>query len=161
MSNPVGPSGDSGASEEPSEAACDESSAPLREAIFEIPPGSAAPRTARQLLDDVMQLWDCDDSDDVAALLTSELVTNVVRHARTDLLLEVSLRACVLRIAATDHDPRLPQPRQPTADAENGRGLHLIETLARSWGVVARPGGKTVWFEIPVTPRPARPTNQG
>jgi anti-sigma regulatory factor (Ser/Thr protein kinase) len=127
-----------------------------RAIFFEIPAGANAPRTARQLVDDVMVLWECDDIDDVAALLTSELVTNVVRHARTDLLLEVSLRSSLLRVAASDDDPTMPQLRQTDPDAESGRGLYLIDALAHQWGVEPRADGKTVWFDVPVTQRPAR-----
>jgi anti-sigma regulatory factor (Ser/Thr protein kinase) len=134
---------------------------PDRQAIFEIPPGDAAPRTARRLLDDVMQLWDCDDPAHVAALLTSELVTNVVRHARTDLLLEVSLRESLLRIAATDDDPTLPELRRAGPDAVSGRGLYLIDTLAHAWGVVPRENGKTVWFDVVVISRSGGPIGGG
>jgi anti-sigma regulatory factor (Ser/Thr protein kinase) len=126
---------------------------PTLQAVFEIPPGSAAPRTARQLLDDLMQLWDCDDPAHVAALLTSELVTNVVRHARTDLRLEVSLRESILRVAATDDDPTLPALKSVGPDAESGRGLYLIDSLAHSWGVTPRAHGKTVWFDVVVVKR--------
>jgi anti-sigma regulatory factor (Ser/Thr protein kinase) len=130
-----------------------------RQAVFEIPPGSAAPRTARQLLDDLMQLWDCDDPAHVAALLTSELVTNVVRHARTDLLLEVSLQASILRVAASDDDPTLPALKRVGPGAESGRGLYLIDSLARSWGVTPRDDGKTVWFDVVVTKRSTGPSS--
>jgi anti-sigma regulatory factor (Ser/Thr protein kinase) len=124
---------------------------------FDIPAGSNAPKTARQLLSDVLALWDCDDVDDVAALLTSELVTNVVKHARTDLVLEVSLRSSILRVAATDDDPTLPERRTPDAEATTGRGLYLIEALAHEWGVEPRPGGKTVWFDVQLHPKAAEP----
>jgi anti-sigma regulatory factor (Ser/Thr protein kinase) len=151
MDNPVASPGESGHG----------GGSAVREAIFEIPPGSAAPRTARRLLDDVMQLWDCDDPAHVAALLTSELVTNVVRHARTDLLLEVTLQASILRVAASDDDPRLPELRRVGPDAESGRGLYLIDSLAHAWGVVPRENGKTVWFDIVVTSRSGGPIGGG
>jgi len=149
MTNPV---------TEPGDAGGDDSMPPRdlppdREAVFEIPPGAAAPRTARRLVDDVMRLWDCDDPAHVAALLTSELVTNVVRHARTDLLLEVSLRESILRVAASDDDPTLPHLRRVGTDALSGRGLFLIDTLAHAWGVLPREDGKTVWFDVVVSAR--------
>jgi hypothetical protein len=118
-----------------------------RAIFFEIPAGANAPRTARQLVDDVMVLWECDDIDDVAALLTSELVTNVVRHARTDLLLEVSLRSSLLRVAASDDDPTTPQLRQTDPDAESV-GAFISSTRsptsgASSRGPTGRPCGST------------------
>jgi anti-sigma regulatory factor (Ser/Thr protein kinase) len=153
MSSGLPPSGTDGADSD--QGSTRSSPRDSRAIFFEIPAGANAPRTARQLLDDVMALWDCDDVNEVAALLTSELVTNVVRHARTDLLLEVSLRASLLRVAATDEDPTIPQlgPVRPSPTAESGRGLHLINTLAHRWGIESRGNGKTVWFDVVVRER--------
>ena len=123
-----------------------------REAAFDIAPDPTAPAQARRLVDEMMKLWDCDDPDDVAILLTSELITNVVRHARTNLRLEVSLRAMTLRIAATDEIPAPPQLRPMDTDSEGGRGLALINSLAHQWGITPRERGKTVWFEVVVQP---------
>ena len=123
-----------------------------REATFDIPPDPTAPAQARRLIDQMMKLWDCDDPDDVAILLTSELVTNVVRHARSNLRLEVSLRAMTLRIAATDEFQAPPQLRPMNISSEGGRGLALINSLAKRWGVTPNERGKTVWFEVVVEP---------
>jgi serine/threonine-protein kinase RsbW len=46
-----------------------------------------------------------------------------------------SLCACLLRF---------PAPTEPS-----GRGLRIVEALARAWGTVDSPGGKTVWFTLP------------
>ena len=123
-----------------------------REAAFDIAPDPTAPAQARRLIDQMMKLWDCDDPDDVAILLTSELVTNVVRHARTNLRLEVRLQAMTLRIAATDEVPELPQLRPMNTSSEGGRGLALINSMAKRWGVTTHERGKTVWFEVVVEP---------
>jgi anti-sigma regulatory factor (Ser/Thr protein kinase) len=82
-------------------------------------------------------------------LLTSEIVTNVVRHARTDAELWLDLREHTVVFACFDRDPTLPQRRQPGPTDENGRGLQLIETIASSWGVEPLPGkGKVVWVTL-------------
>lgn len=145
--------------EEPETDACDqmvnagvpEPGVP-REAAFDITPDPTAPAQARLLIDQIMKLWDCDDPADVAILLTSELVTNVVRHARSNLRLEVSLQAMTLRIAATDEIPALPQVRPMNTSSEGGRGLALIDSLAKRWGITPHERGKTVWFEVVVEP---------
>jgi hypothetical protein len=35
-------------------------------------------------------------------------------------------------------------------DETSGRGLHILATLATSWGVRRRRLGRTVWFELPI-----------
>lgn len=55
-----------------------------------------------------------------------------------------------LRVAVSDANGRLPEPRQAAPDDESGRGLTLVAVLADDWGAVRRDGGigKTVWFEL-------------
>jgi anti-sigma regulatory factor (Ser/Thr protein kinase) len=87
---------------------------------------------------------------EAATLLTSELVTNGVRHAGTGMRLAVS-RADerTVRIAVTDRAPEADlRPRVSPDDAEGGRGLFLVEQLASGWGSYADGDGKTVWFEL-------------
>lgn len=84
-------------------------------------------------------------------LLTSELVTNVIRHTQSDCELVVSLEGETLRIEAWDEGPGWPVLRYPPPEGESGRGLVLVEMLARGWGTDAIPGGgKRVWFELAV-----------
>lgn len=81
-------------------------------------------------------------------LMTSELVTNAVLHARTTLDVEVVVTARFLVVGV--HDLDLATPLQtPYADREGGWGLGLVEVLAQSWAVDRHPGGgKTVWFRL-------------
>jgi anti-sigma regulatory factor (Ser/Thr protein kinase) len=90
---------------------------------------------------------------DEVELLTSEVVTNAIRHARVDPLAEVILRVD----ASSDHvrvevlNPGLsfdpPVPATPGVSG-TGLGLFLVDTLADAWGV-DREGSRTkVWFEI-------------
>ncbi|MET8249472.1 ATP-binding protein [Streptomyces sp. NPDC005202] len=60
-----------------------------------------------------------------------------------------------LRIAVTDANEALPQPRRPSPDDESGgRGLTLVAALADEWGAEPRACGigKTVWFLLAVKP---------
>lgn len=88
------------------------------------------------------------DLVDAAGLLVSELVTNAVVHARTDVTLRATIRRGVLRIEVADGSPVVPTPRRPSGLAGTGRGLQLVDRLANRWGVQKSRGGKTIWFEL-------------
>jgi len=109
----------------------------------------ASPARARAFLVDQLSEWGCLHLLEVGALLTSELVTNVVLHASTPMVLAVSLTSTqVLRVEVTDLAPDRPlRPRLPGTSTE-GRGLALVAALASRWGVEPREGGKTVWVEL-------------
>ncbi|MDQ0990858.1 SpoIIE family protein phosphatase [Streptomyces sp. V3I7] len=93
-------------------------------------------------------------ADDVT-IVVSELVTNAVVHAGTDLELVCALEqsgAAVVEV--TDHHPSR-APRDGGGETaydtpEYGRGLRLVATLAESWGVTYRTGAKTVWARLPL-----------
>jgi anti-sigma regulatory factor (Ser/Thr protein kinase) len=89
-----------------------------------------------------------------ALVVVSELVTNAVVHAGTDV--DVVLRmeeTGTLVVEATDQHPsRAPgntDPETPHDPAEYGRGLRLVAALAEAWGITYRPGTKTVWARLP------------
>ncbi len=121
----------------------------------------SVPQARRRLLDLMARIGGSGlEGIDVVALMLSELATNAVQHARTEFELEIAVtpEAALhrLRVSVTDQAPGMPVPQESTADAPNGRGLHLIEALADAWGIEVPCGrpGKTVWFEAPVGPRP-------
>lgn len=111
-------------------------------------PTSAA--GARGFVRRTLQDWQLVDLAWPASLVTSELVTNAQQHSATVLELSVGHASTRLRVAVHDHGGGAPTLRAATAaDATaqlGGRGLQIIETLSRSWGVFpTRPRGKTVW----------------
>lgn len=85
-----------------------------------------------------------------AALLTSELVTNAVLHAATPLSVTLHVLTGRIRVDVADGSPVIPALKEYGPDAATGRGLTLFNTLASGWGVHPVPGGKIVWFELPV-----------
>ena len=87
---------------------------------------------------------------EVAALLTSELVTNAVVHVGGTIRIRVTGGAGTVRVGVEDTSPAKPQPREAGDRAVTGRGLNLVEQLAARWGVddVDGGGGKVVWFEL-------------
>lgn len=98
------------------------------------------------------------DAACLALLLTSELVTNALRHAvrRGTEGSGIRLTACVasglLRVEVIDQDPRPPVVRDAELDSENGRGLAIVAACAKEWGTTPLTGGagKTVWFTLPL-----------
>lgn len=91
---------------------------------------------------------------DVATLLTSELVTNAVVHARARADVEVRYDSGnrQLRISVTNAGHGTLARRTPKAFEPTGRGLQIVENLAHRWGVEAPQGTQTttVWFILEV-----------
>lgn len=85
---------------------------------------------------------------ETAALLTSELVTNAVLHAATEITVTIRREPTGLRVEVADDDPQLPAVKQYDEAAATGRGLSVVTALADTWGVTRRGTGKVVWFEI-------------
>lgn len=87
-------------------------------------------------------------ADDVS-LVVSELVTNAVRYAEPPVTLEIEASDDEVTIAVADGSPGRPRRRDAHPDEEGGRGLALIDLLARETGVRPQPPGKTVWAALP------------
>lgn len=86
---------------------------------------------------------------DDTILLVSELVTNAVMHARTDIDLMASCVDGIIRVEVADLNTRTPVHGHTPVDATSGRGLNLVDDLAAAWGQESHEAGKTLWFEIP------------
>ena len=91
---------------------------------------------------------------DDALLLTSELVTNAVRHATGDIECFLWAGPEAIRVEVSDQSPDYPVPTVASPDALSGRGLQIVAALATRWGAAPDPSrsGKTVWFEISTGP---------
>lgn len=120
---------------------------------FTLPATAAAAGRARETVRGVMTGWGLGDEADTATLLVSELVTNAVRHAGTPLGISLLLTDDCVRVAVTDGVGSVwPHLAEPDLEAEGGRGLWLVDRLARSWGVSTEEDGKAVWFELGTHP---------
>ncbi|CAA9355569.1 MAG: Serine phosphatase RsbU, regulator of sigma subunit [uncultured Nocardioidaceae bacterium] len=81
-------------------------------------------------------------------LLTSELVTNAVLHARTTIRVGVVVGQEWIAVGVHDLD-LMTGLQEPYADREGGWGHSLVSALAHSWSTTRYPGGgKTVWFRL-------------
>jgi anti-sigma regulatory factor (Ser/Thr protein kinase) len=119
-----------------------------------LPPTAESASLARWLVNDLLKDLVDEDTRDTAALLTTELVSNAIRHTRDELGITVRLSGGRLRVGVSDSSHRRPQLVQVGTRDTSGRGLHLVDALAERWGVEpdARGLGKTVWFELPAEP---------
>jgi anti-sigma regulatory factor (Ser/Thr protein kinase) len=115
------------------------------------PADRTAVARARRFVRETLIGWGADDAMDDAVLLTSELATNAVIHARTPF--EVICRSAggVVQVEVVDGDGSrvLPAPaRGDDPDRTSGRGLLMPVMLAPEWGVSYAAASKTVWFRI-------------
>ncbi|MET7337164.1 SpoIIE family protein phosphatase [Nonomuraea sp. NPDC005650] len=143
---------------------------------------------ARRMASEAFSSWNVpEERAELACLLVSEVVTNVVLHAATatvprrELVVEgpplpfdeswdmpgfedevVGDKEFTLRlrrgeesvwVEVFDQDLRLPRIRSAGENDEGGRGLYLVDQLARRWGSRPTREGKAVWFEIPTRGR--------
>ena len=102
--------------------------------------------TARKFVGTALAGWGLQAED--TCLLTSELVTNAVVHGGTDITVSIKLLDRQIRVEVIDLNPALPRPAEPGTDATSGRGLRLVQGIARAWGTFGTPAQKTVWFEV-------------
>ena len=107
-------------------------------------------RAAREYVADALEAQGFHGDTEVALLLTSELVTNAVRHAATPFEITVDVDPDRVRVSVIDEDvDHGPRVRHPAPDDTNGRGLLLVEQLSAVWGSDRVGPGKSVWFTLP------------
>ncbi|MFI0370950.1 ATP-binding protein [Actinomadura sp. 1N219] len=119
--------------------------------VLALRPVEAAVRAARDTVRAAMEDWNRQDVNGDLELITSELVTNAIRHA-TAVTLVVSLPDdTTAMVEVWDDNPEGPSAPRADLHAEGGRGLLLVGALARSWGWRSTVGGKVTWAQT-VTP---------
>jgi serine/threonine-protein kinase RsbW len=106
-------------------------------------------REARQFLSAIL---DGRSAAADAILCLSELVTNATVHSRSrepggQFHVHVQLHPTHLRVEVTDQGG--PWAELATTDERNGRGLQIVDQLARTWGRTGNDQtGWTIWFEM-------------
>ncbi|MFJ5035996.1 SpoIIE family protein phosphatase [Streptomyces sp. NPDC088560] len=115
-----------------------------------------AVREARGFVHACLSDWGLADLSDDLELITSELVTNALVHAGGDVDLRLRASGDRVRLEVRDSDSAPPVPTvysltdEGSARAEHGRGLYLVDALARTWNVSPSGRGKTVWLEMDI-----------
>lgn len=123
---------------------------PVRRTKLELRPGTMAMPQARTMVAESCRKWGLTDLILPAELIMSELVSNAVQHAGTDLAASVVLRRELLHLTVSDGDPTPPRksPGYPPIGALSGRGLLLVDEFAAGWGCLPIEGGKVVWATL-------------
>jgi anti-sigma regulatory factor (Ser/Thr protein kinase) len=117
-------------------------------AELQLPPDYTAAARARRFVRATLQSWRLDGLIEDAELLTSELVTNAVLHARSSARLAIEYEGGPVRVSVCDNSATQPRLRDYGPNAVTGRGLLLVDRIAHRWGVEALDAGKCVWFEV-------------
>jgi len=108
----------------------------------------------RAFLRDLLERWDVAPESDEMQVLASEVVTNALIHAHSRVDLRLRKYPDRIRVEVQDSDPNPPIPTTLLEDeagneeAENGRGLLIVEALANAWGSSPAGRGKITWFEL-------------
>jgi hypothetical protein len=136
---------------------------PSQDAICPLRASGASPGIAREFTIATLRAWGLADLADDATVIVSELVTNALRYglpplpagfgAIDDRPIRLTLvrHGCLVVCVVADASRQEPLPRDPCDIAENGRGLHVIEALSRTWGWTPLPrAGKAVWAALAV-----------
>ncbi len=86
-----------------------------------------------------------------AELLACELVTNTLLHAHdaAEVTVAVAVGETVVHVEVTDDGTAgVPHWREASADAEGGRGFHMINEIAVRWGFLREKAGTCCWFDL-------------
>jgi serine/threonine-protein kinase RsbW len=104
---------------------------------------------ARAFIAMTLHGWGCDQMEEVAALLVSEVVTNAVEHVQSTALLRVRYEDGRVEVRVQDESDSLPMLQPSDPEGASGRGLMLVNALADRWGVEPLAGGgKSVYFAL-------------
>src|ERR1700761_2739181 len=112
---------------------------------FRLSAGPAAAAEARDRVRAAIRTWDVPVDPDVAVLLTSELVTNAIKHeAGKTITLFITCSYGHLRVDVHDTSRFFPRLLDANGEEEFGRGLPLVGWLARKFGLDLAPAGEAV-----------------
>lgn len=124
---------------------------PLRARAY-LPAGVNAPAAAREMVDSACARWGVPQMSPDAQLVISELVTNAVTHAGSELEVVAALDGRNIHLYVRDRDRGLPQLPASRLRARpkrlGGLGLMLVENLTTAWGTTFGAHGKTVWARL-------------
>lgn len=105
-------------------------------------------RRARQIIRDAVA--ETGGNPDTAELLTAELAANAVVHVHSSFELRWRPVPGGIRVEVVNDEPEMIVHLVEATDS-HGRGLAIVDRLARAWGVETHPDCKVVWFELPTT----------
>jgi anti-sigma regulatory factor (Ser/Thr protein kinase) len=117
---------------------------------FELPPSRSSVPTARHVLLELLRAWEVPHDLDDAALVVTELVSNVLDHVggEATLTVELEFSGDWLRIGVVDGSAVRPVVQELDHARPRGRGLRMLQLITSRWGSDEVGDGKRVWFEL-------------
>jgi hypothetical protein len=117
------------------------------EVTLDVPPGDA--RSARSFIAAALSRWQLTQTSKLVVMVGHELVANALRHGTPPARLLLRRAADGVLIEVGDASSTVPRmPEIDNATSTSGRGLRIVTSLARDWGVRVTQGGKVVWADI-------------
>ncbi|MGW4239957.1 SpoIIE family protein phosphatase [Streptomyces sp. NPDC004749] len=119
---------------------------PARTATWSV---TADPAQVAELRHEVLaqlSAWNLQEASFVTELVTSELVTNAIRHAAPPIELRLIVDRTLI-CEVSDSSATAPHLRRAKSFDEGGRGLLLVAQVADRWGSRPTPAGKIIWAE--------------
>jgi anti-sigma regulatory factor (Ser/Thr protein kinase) len=116
------------------------------EACWDLPGVPESVGRARRLVRETLNAWGLSELADDMTVVISEVVTNVVVHAKTSMALSLHRQGRSVRGEVADGSTSWPTPLLAGPEKEHGRGLAIVAAYCERWGVKPETDGKTVWF---------------
>jgi serine phosphatase RsbU (regulator of sigma subunit)/anti-sigma regulatory factor (Ser/Thr protein kinase) len=118
-------------------------------ATWPLPVDPLAAGIARQYVREQLTTWRLEELTTTTEMIASELVANVIRHAKGPVRLRL-LRSECLVCEVSDGSLSTPRIRRAAWTDEGGRGLQLIAALCDQWGTRQMNTGKVIWTKQPL-----------
>lgn len=103
---------------------------------------------ARGFIRDTLESWGRQDVEADACLAVSELVTNAVVHAKTTARVRITYEKRVIHLEVVDCSPQQPVVYEAGVEETNHRGMHLVDSISKNWGINPTATGKVVWLDL-------------
>lgn len=114
-----------------------------------LPCNPLSPRRARHEVVDQLVSLGCERRQGDVELVVSELVTNAVLHASSEVEVRVALDREEMTIEVSDHGEHgIDAHPEVTLHDEFGRGLNLVRSVSDDWGSRRNRDGNTVWCRL-------------
>ncbi len=115
----------------------------------ELEPVIGAARRSRELVTEACARWDCPELAGPACIVLTEMVNNVVAHARTPMTVMIARHGDTMSVAVRDRSRTAPRfGGLPAPTSYGGRGLVLIDSVSSRWGTLELGDGKVVWATL-------------
>jgi hypothetical protein len=113
---------------------------------LDLAPVIGAARRSRELVTEACGRWEQPDLAGPACIVVTEMVNNVVTHAKTPMTVLLALHGDTMSVAVRDGSATVPRFTGPVAPTSyGGRGLLLIDSVSARWGNLKLAEGKVVW----------------